>query len=197
MQRSDGTGMRRLARLKSILALALTATTLAPERTADHFHGQPPRQVVVSIPDRKLAVVQGRRVIRVFPVAVGAAVSPSPTGKFKIVSRLANPTYYHEGAVIPPGTQNPVGPRWVGLSKKGYGIHGTNDPQSIGKAASHGCIRMRNADVEQFYTLVKVGDPVEIRDQHDEQTARMFSEEVDSPALQAQVAQLTPPVAGQ
>jgi lipoprotein-anchoring transpeptidase ErfK/SrfK len=197
MQRIRGTGMRKLAKLKGVMALALTASTLAPERQADHFQGQPPRQVMVSLSDRKLAVVEGRHVIRVFPVAVGAAVSPSPTGKFRIVSRLANPTYYHEGLVIPPGTQNPVGPRWVGLSKKGYGIHGTNEPQSIGKAASHGCIRMRNVDVEQFYSLVKVGDPVEIRGEHDDQTARMFAEEMNSPALQAQVSQGTLPLSGQ
>jgi lipoprotein-anchoring transpeptidase ErfK/SrfK len=179
------------------MVLGLTAGTLAPEPQADHFQGQPPRQVVVSLSDRKLAVVEGRRVIRVFPVAVGAAVSPSPTGKFRIVSRPSNPTYYHEGVVIPPGTQNPVGPRWVGLNKKGYGIHGTNEPQSIGKAASHGCIRLRNADVEQFYRLVKVGDPVEIRGDHDAHTARMFVAETDSPTLQAQVGQGTLPIAGQ
>ena len=60
-----------------------------------------PRQVLVSISDRKLAVLENGRVIRTFPVSVGAADSPSPTGEFQIVNRLTNPTYYHPGTVIP------------------------------------------------------------------------------------------------
>src|SRR5205807_2118958 len=95
-----------------------------------------PRQIMVSIPDRKLAILEDGKIIRIFPVSVGAAVSPSPTGGFKIVRRVVNPTYYHPGMVIPPGKDNPIGPRWVGLNKKGYGIHGTNDPKSIGRSAS-------------------------------------------------------------
>jgi lipoprotein-anchoring transpeptidase ErfK/SrfK len=98
------------------------------------------RQIVVSIPDRKLAVLENGTVIRIFQVAVGAAVSPSPVGQFEIVTRLANPTCYHAGVVVPPGSGNPIGPRWIGLNQKGYGIHGTNRPRSIGHAESHGCI---------------------------------------------------------
>src|SRR5690348_2481039 len=86
------------------------------------------RRVIVSIPDRKLAVLENGEVLRTFSVSVGTAVSPSPTGEFEIVSRLSDPTYYHAGVVIPAGSNNPLGPRWVGLSKKGYGIHGTNLP---------------------------------------------------------------------
>jgi lipoprotein-anchoring transpeptidase ErfK/SrfK len=103
------------------------------------------RTIVVSIPDRKLAVLENGVPLHTFAVAVGAAVSPSPTGTFEVVSRLTEPTYYHSGVVIPAGSNNPLGPRWVGLSKQGYGIHGTNAPGSIGRAASHGCIRLRNA----------------------------------------------------
>jgi L,D-transpeptidase ErfK/SrfK len=138
------------------------------------------RQVVVSVPDRKLVVMENGAVLRVFPVAVGADVSPSPTGAFEIVSRLTEPTYYHSGVVIPAGTDNPLGPRWVGLNKKGYGIHGTNAPGSIGKAASHGCIRMRNRDIVQFFALVNVGDTVEIHGQRDEEIAEIFGGDVDA-----------------
>jgi len=132
------------------------------------------RQVIVSVPDRKLVVMQDGAVLRVFEVAVGADVSPSPSGTFEIVSRLTEPTYYHAGIVIPAGDDNPLGPRWVGLNKKGYGIHGTNAPRSIGKAASHGCIRMRNRDIVQFFAMVSVGDTVEIHGQRDEQVAEIF-----------------------
>jgi lipoprotein-anchoring transpeptidase ErfK/SrfK len=141
------------------------------------------RQVVVSVPDRKLVVMENGAVLRVFPVAVGADVSPSPTGAFAIVSRLTDPTYYHSGVVIPAGADNPLGPRWVGLNKKGYGIHGTNAPGSIGKAASRGCIRMRNRDIVQFFALVNAGDTVEIHGQRDEKIAEIFGGDVDTTAV--------------
>lgn len=134
------------------------------------------RVVLVSIPDRKLAILEGDQILATFPVAVGASVSPSPRGEFEIVTRLANPTYYHQGIVIPPGKGNPVGTRWLGLNLKGYGIHGTNAPRSVGHAASHGCIRLRNRDVERLYPMLHVGDVVEIRGQRDEQTLAIFGE---------------------
>jgi lipoprotein-anchoring transpeptidase ErfK/SrfK len=145
------------------------------------------RQVIVSVPDRKLVVMQNGAVLRVFEVAVGADVSPSPSGTFEIVSRLTEPTYYHAGIVIPAGDDNPLGPRWVGLNKKGYGIHGTNAPRSIGKAASHGCIRMRNRDIVRFFAMVSVGDTVEIHGQRDEQVAEIFGGQASEPTEVAQV----------
>ena len=120
------------------------------------------RRIIVSIPDLKLALLEDGRILKVYPVAVGAAVSPSPTGEFKVINRLVGPAYFHEGKVTKPGKNNPLGSRWMGLSKKSYGIHGTNVPASIGKAASHGCIRMGRHDVEELFELVRVGDTVEI-----------------------------------
>lgn len=137
------------------------------------------RMVLVSIPDRKLAVIEGGNVLDTFPVAVGAAWTPSPTGEFQIMSRVANPWYYHRGSVVPSGKDNPVGTRWLGLSRPRYGIHGTNAPLSIGHAASHGCIRLRNRDVERLVTMLRVGDSVEIRGERDEQVARVFGTAVD------------------
>ena len=134
----------------------------------------PARQILVSIPDRKLALIENGEVVRIFPVAVGKVSTPSPAGSFRIVSRVSSPTYYHEGKIVPPGPANPVGTRWMGLSEHGYGIHGTNAPNSIGKAASHGCIRMARTDLEQLFAMVQVGDAVEIRAERDEQTAAIF-----------------------
>jgi hypothetical protein len=86
-----------------------------------------------------------------------------------------------------------VGTRWMGLSKAGYGIHGTNEPKSIGKAASHGCIRMGKADLEEFYALVAVGDRVELIGQRNEETARIFGgEQPAAPAATEQTAAATP-----
>jgi lipoprotein-anchoring transpeptidase ErfK/SrfK len=133
------------------------------------------RQIVVSIPDRKLAIVENGSVVKVYPVAVGADVSPSPTGTFTIVNRLTDPTYYHKGAVIGPGADNPLGNRWIGLNQKGYGIHGTNVQSSIGKAASHGCIRLGRKDLVDLFTRVQVGDVVEIHGDRDEIVAKTFA----------------------
>lgn len=132
------------------------------------------RQIIVSIPDRKLAVLENGSVIRKFEIAVGASISPTPTGEFVVVNRLSNPTYYHPGVVIPPGPDNPIGTRWLGLNRKGFGIHGTNAPASVGTSASHGCIRLRNRDMEKLFALLQVGDTVEIRDQRDSQLAQIF-----------------------
>jgi lipoprotein-anchoring transpeptidase ErfK/SrfK len=121
------------------------------------------RRVVVSIPDRKAVLLaEDGTVVKMYPVAVGARRSPSPTGEFEIVNLIPKPTYYAPGVVIGPGTANPLGTRWIGLSRKGYGIHGTNEPRSIGRRASHGCIRMRNRDVEELFEMVAVGDRVEL-----------------------------------
>jgi L,D-transpeptidase ErfK/SrfK len=138
-----------------------------------------PRTVLVSIPDRKLAVLENGIVVADFAVSVGADETPSPTGQFKIVNRVAHPTYYHAGTVIPPGKGNPVGTRWVGLDQRGYGIHGTNAPRSIGQAASHGCIRLRNRDMEKLFSMLRVGDAVEIRGERDEQIAQIFGGDED------------------
>jgi hypothetical protein len=129
---------------------------------------------VVSLEDRKLALVENGAVVKVFPVAVGKPSTPSPSGTFTIDRRVANPTYRHNGRTVLPGPGNPVGTRWMGLSLRGYGIHGTNEPKSIGRAASHGCIRMARADVEELFSLVAVGDKVELVAERNEETAQLF-----------------------
>ncbi len=150
----------------------------------------PKRQIVVSIPDRKLALIEDGEVKKVYPVAVGKASTPSPSGEFEIATRLTNPTYYHPGKVVGPGASNPLGTRWIGLNQKGYGIHGTNEPKSIGKAASHGCIRMAKADLEELFTLVNVGDKVQIRAEKDDELAAIFGGAPDRTVVaQAQTAQ--------
>ena len=167
--------LNQSTREKLILSLVILLSCFAvAEEPQKSGMARVRRQVLVSLPDRKLAVIEDGKVLAKFSIAVGAAVSPSPAGEFEVVSRLANPTYYHPGVVIPAGKGNPIGPRWLGLSQKGYGIHGTNDPRSIGHAASHGCIRLRNRDIERLYEMVRVGDIVHVRADRDEQTAAVF-----------------------
>lgn len=145
--------------LMRILAAMIVA---AVEAVAEERQGST-RRIVVSIPDRKLVLIENGRIVKTYTVAVGAPATPSPTGTFEIVTRVPDPAWYQPGRLVPPGPGNPLGPRWIGLSQKGYGIHGTNSPRSIGAAKSHGCIRMRNSDVEELFELVAVGDQVELR----------------------------------
>jgi lipoprotein-anchoring transpeptidase ErfK/SrfK len=165
------------------LLLALPGVKGFAQTTPSPNHTSRRRQIVVSLTDRKLAVLEDGIVIGMFPVAVGASSSPSPTGEFEIINRVSGPTYYHAGEVIPPGRNSPIGTRWVGLSKKGYGIHGTNAPRSIGKAASHGCIRLRNRDMERLFVLVRTGDKVEIHGERDPQIAQVFGGQIESTAI--------------
>lgn len=141
------------------------------------------RAIVVSLEDHKLALVQDGQVRKVYAVAVGKPSTPSPVGTFTIERRVLNPTYHHGGKTVLPGPSNPVGTRWMGLSKPGYGIHGTNEPNSIGKAASHGCVRMAKADLEELFGLVRVGDTVELIGERNEETAQLFG--TPGPAVNA------------
>lgn len=162
-----------------LLCIALSARAQSTEVTTEDAatDDEPVRKIVVSIPDRKLALIEDGEIVKVYPVAVGADESPTPGGEFKIVNRLTSPTYYHPGKVIGPGADNPLGTRWMGLSMKGLGIHGTNVPSSIGRAASHGCVRMAKKDLEELFELVQVGDAVVIRGQRDEEVASIFGSE--------------------
>jgi lipoprotein-anchoring transpeptidase ErfK/SrfK len=155
----------------------------------------PERRIVISIPDRKIALLQNGAVVKTYPVAVGAPQSPSPAGLFSVAQRLPNPTWYHPGKVVGPGKNNPLGTRWIGLSTKGYGIHGTNSPGSIGRNVSHGCIRMRNRDVEELFGLVAVGDVVELHAERDEEISRIFPAAVQ-PELKPKAEPVTVAAAG-
>jgi len=141
----------------------------------------PTRRIVVSIPDRKLALIEEGRVVRIYSVAVGASSTPSPSGQFTIVDRVLNPTYYRPGVVIETGPDNPLGTRWIGLSVKGFGIHGTNKPRSIGHNASHGCIRLGKDDIEDLFERVRVGDSVELVRERTAEIAQLFDEPEQSP----------------
>jgi lipoprotein-anchoring transpeptidase ErfK/SrfK len=160
--------MKKLANLIGVMLLA-TTEALAAENQA-----KPARKIVVSLADRKLAVMEAGHVAKIFSTAVGAPVSPSPTGSYEIINRLAEPTWYGHGKIVPPGKSSPIGTRWMGLSAQGYGIHGTNAPSSIGHNVSHGCIRLRNSDVEELFEMVSVGDTVELYAEHTSELDDIF-----------------------
>lgn len=118
--------------------------------------------------ENKLTYYAYRVPIKTFPVATGKTQEATPTGVFSVVMLVKNPWYLKSN--IPGGDpKNPLGARWIGFDVpetdgSKYGIHGTNDPESIGKHASSGCVRMRNEDVTWLYNQVHLGTMVEIVD---------------------------------
>ena len=141
---------------------------------AEALAGDGSRRLVVSLRDHKLALIEDGRAVKIYPVAIGKLSTPSPTGTFEVISRVSHPTWYGPHKIVAPGPANPLGTRWMGLSRKGYGIHGTNAPKSIGKSASHGCIRMRKQDVEELFELVRVGDEVDFVREPNSEMAKIF-----------------------
>jgi len=121
-----------------------------------------------------LEVREGEKLIAAYSVTIGSAQTASPIGEWKVRRITKMPTFRYDKEMLkhgqrsgnfyllPPGPRNPVGVMWIALNKKGIGIHGTNDPGSIGHAASHGCIRLSNWDVVRLATKIKSGDSVSI-----------------------------------
>ncbi len=107
----------------------------------------------------------GEEVFKTYVVATGLNNS-TPVGTFKIIEKIVNPPWYKPGGgMVPAGNpQNILGTRWLGLDKEGYGIHGTTEPQNMGKQATAGCVRMLNAEVEQLYSIIPKGTEVTIVD---------------------------------
>ena len=120
--------------------------------------------IVVDKSQNILILKDANEVVKVYNVSTGENNS-TPVGKFKIVSRLIDPVWFHRGVVVPSGSpDNVLGTRWLGFDFPGYGIHGTVEPESIGKQVTAGCVRMRNEEVEELYNLIPVGAEVVIVD---------------------------------
>mgnify|MGYP000117044402 CR=1 FL=1 len=119
------------------------------------------KKIMLNLASRILTLYQGNTKITMYPVGVGKASTPSPTGTYSITDKEVNPTWIDPdtGTQVPSGPACPLGYRWLGLFGN-YGIHGTNAPSSIGGYVSHGCIRMHEADVEDLYNRVSIGTPV-------------------------------------
>jgi len=102
----------------------------------------------------------------VFPDATGTTGdSVTPVGTYKVTVKQANPSWHWEGKVYAPYLQdkaNGLGVRWIGISLPSYGLHGTDEPFSIGKDVSHGCVRHQNADVTKAFPMIPTGTPVSI-----------------------------------
>jgi len=111
-----------------------------------------------------LVLKDGSEIVKVYSVSTGENNS-TPIGNFKIVNKLENPVWFNKGMVVPPESPaNVLGTRWMGFELEGYGIHGTTEPQAIGKQVTAGCVRMVNEQVEELYSIVPIGTEVVVVD---------------------------------
>ncbi|WP_217587270.1 L,D-transpeptidase family protein [Lentibacillus saliphilus] len=122
--------------------------------------------VTINKAKNELTVSKGNKVIKTFPVGTGKEKSTTPEGTFKIANKLENP-WYREGGIAGGDPANPLGSNWLGLDVPGtdgtlYGIHGTNNPDSIGTHVSQGCVRMHNKDIEWLYDYLPMYTTVKI-----------------------------------
>jgi lipoprotein-anchoring transpeptidase ErfK/SrfK len=171
-KQQTGRGLRRQRAMASIFT-ALAANERLPLRL--EFLELKPRitrssigpVIVIRRGSNRLYLYKGMRFQRVFGVATGQSIYPTPLGRWSVVVKWRNPWWYPPNSdwakgekPVPPGPGNPLGTRWMGLSASGVGIHGTPDDASIGYSASHGCIRMHISDAEWLFNHVNIGTTV-------------------------------------
>jgi lipoprotein-anchoring transpeptidase ErfK/SrfK len=153
-------------RSNSRLPLRVHTRAVAPEVGTDAFA----EVIVINRGQNRLYLYNETKLRRSFAVATGQAIYPTPRGRWQIVVKWKNPWWYPpvqddwaKGLKpVPPGPSNPLGTRWMGLNAPGVGIHGTDEPTSIGYSASHGCIRMQVPDAEWLFDRVDLGTTVYI-----------------------------------
>ncbi len=151
-----------------------SSTSESDPSKSDDFNSETEPQTLrleVQLKRRRVVLYQGETVVKSYPIAIGRPGWETPKGTYKVLQKLKNPTWIHplkKGVSIPAGDpENPLGRHWIGFwtdGKNWIGFHGTPNPASVGRAASHGCIRMYNKDIEEMYQKVSLGDQVKVVD---------------------------------
>jgi lipoprotein-anchoring transpeptidase ErfK/SrfK len=141
-----------------------------PEVTKEEVAAEYPSYLTLDRSTFTLRLWQHLKLTKTYTVAVGQEGLETPEGLYEIQEKEENPTWHVPdsdwagslaGSVVPPGPSNPIKARWMAIYE-GAGIHGTEETESLGSAASHGCVRMAIPDVEELYDLVEVGTPIYI-----------------------------------
>ncbi|MDX7953759.1 L,D-transpeptidase family protein [Lichenihabitans sp. Uapishka_5] len=161
-------------------ALAAGREIVVPQVVVDRGPPAKVARIVVDKPDRAVeAYGADGALLAFYPASIGSAEKPAPTGDFTVLHVTHNPDYTYNPAYafkgvkskkpfrIAPGPNNPVGSVWIDLSDPGYGIHGTPEPDKIGKTQSHGCVRLTNWDVEDLASMVAKATPVDFQETPD------------------------------
>ncbi len=156
------------AALKPGTRLNLSHSFILPDEVS---HG-----LVVNLAELAVYHFQQGSFVRRYPLAAGKRDWETPTGNYKILNKIKNPTWRIPDSImaemgyrdadfyfeVPPGPDNPLGAYWMATSAKGVGLHATTAPWSIGRYASHGCLRMFHEHIEELFPQVEVGMPIKI-----------------------------------
>lgn len=176
-----------MIKLKSLLLITSLTFLLTPVKTLSQSFAEVPInnynpapyfspinntnvRLVLVLHQYKLYLYKDNKLTKVYPVAIGKKGWETPVGDHFIRDKIENPawTNFKTGKVVPPGKSNPLGSRWIewykisNTKKDVIGFHGTNQLSSIGKSVTHGCVRMRDADVKELYNEVEIGTPVKV-----------------------------------
>lgn len=125
-------------------------------------------RLVLKRSERRVYIYRGDEQVGSYPVAVGKSGWETPLGTWQVNNMQKDPAWEHPftGEIVPPGPDNPLGERWIGFWTNGrsfIGFHGTPTRESVGRAASHGCVRMFNEDIRELYNIVELGTPVRVQ----------------------------------
>ena len=154
----------------TLAAAAASANVLLPD-TSPVSDGQ---HVVINIPQQRLFLYKNGQLSKIYPVAVGKAMTQTNLGEHKIGAKAFNPVWHIPKSIqkergdgvttVPAGPNNPLGPVFVRLGdpKLGLGIHGTNAPSSVPGVRSHGCVRMKSPDALEFANTIATGSPASV-----------------------------------
>lgn len=165
-------GIVRARSVKSQETVAAKPVNLTAAQVVPAPKTAPPPQsdakLVVDLSDRQVNFYRKGELVGRYPLAVAMAGWETPTGSFHVLNMEQNPTWIHPitGETVAPGPDNPLGKAWIGFWTDGeseIGFHGTNQEELIGEAVSHGCLRMRNADIQALYAQVSEGTPVTVQ----------------------------------
>ena len=152
-------GIRNPNAIRAGMTLTIPKHMILPKRENDET-------IIINLPEFRLYHYRSPREVKVYPLCIGLTTWQTPRGDFDIVNKVVNPTWYMntemanrlhvKKEVVPPGPLNPLGDRWIGTSLKHIGIHSTNQPMSIGRALSHGCMRLYPDSAKEFFEAVRL-----------------------------------------
>lgn len=167
-------GFERVARLNPELDVWIPQAGERVRLPTEHVLPDAPREgLVVNIPELQLYdFTQSREVPEVFALAIGDEMDPSLVGEFRVGQRRVDPTWHVPDSIraekpelppaVGPGPDNPLGRYWLAIGRTSYGIHGTNNRWSIGREATHGCLRLYNDEIERLFLRTKTGTPIRL-----------------------------------
>ncbi len=155
---------------------AIVVANVRADERRDDRKGKAAKIEVLKGDRRVRALAEDGTLLATYPASIGSDEKPAPSGTLKVVGVARNPDYTYdpeykfkgvkakEKFTLKPGPNNPVGTVWIDLSEDSYGIHGTPEPDKVGKTASHGCVRLTNWDAEDLAFMVRNGIPVSFRE---------------------------------